>query len=147
MWMRAFAVFVFVIVLESVHGIFREAFLVPAVGDLRARQIGFFVGSAIVLFSAWLWSPWIGATSKRAQLRVGLSWLLLLLIFEFGLGYAMGLSWERMLSEYDPRSGGLMAFGTMVMFFAPVLGARFRGLGARGRTADGIESAYNRPPA
>ena len=127
MWVRAITVFFFIIVLESVHGVVREYFIVPAIGDASARQIGFLVGSVIVLFGAWLMSPWLNARTRGAQLQVGALWVALLLSFEFGLGYARGFSWERISLEFDPRKGGLMAVGVVVMLLAPIFGAALRG--------------------
>ena len=48
--------------------------------------------------------------------------------FEFGLGTVIGLSRERMLSDYNVAAGGFMGFGLSFMFFAPALAARTRRL-------------------
>ena len=40
------------IAVEFVHGILRAIFLVPVVGDFRARRIGVFIGSGLILLVA-----------------------------------------------------------------------------------------------
>ena len=54
------------------------------------------------------------------------------LAFEFSLGVAMGLSWERITSDYHIAKGGLLPLGLVVMAIAPYAGARLRGNGETG---------------
>ena len=113
-------------VLETVHGIVRALWLVPALGEPAAQRLGFAVGSALVLAVAWATSRWLGAGHGRAQLLAGALWLLLILGLELGVGRARGFGWERIAAEFDPRQGGLMLFGLLLMGLAPMLGARWR---------------------
>lgn len=72
---------------------------------------------------------WIGSRSFGEQLRVGFIWVVLMVIFEFSLGSALGSSLERMLSDYNMAEGGYMALGLLFMLFAPSFAAKARGLG------------------
>jgi hypothetical protein len=125
-WGRALAVWLLIAVLETVHGIVRGLWLVPALGEPTAQRLGFAVGSALVLAVAWATSRWLGAVTRRAQWQAGLLWLLLMLAFELLIGRAQGFGWERIAAEFDPRQGGLMLFGLLLMGLAPMLGARWR---------------------
>ena len=131
-WRRALLVWMVIMLVETMHGLARELFIAPALGDLRARQLGVLIGSILVLLIAWLTARWLGARERRAQLQVGVFWVMLTLVFEMLLGRAIGLSWERILSDYNPARGGFMLAGLAVMFFAPLLAAKLRG--ASGRT-------------
>jgi len=112
---------------ESIHGVLRRLFLVPYVGDSRARQIGAIVGTAIILAIAYLGIEWIGAKSSGALCTVGVLWLVLSLSFEFSLGrFAFGYSWERMLADYDIRRGGLLLFGMLLLTLAPWISLTLR---------------------
>lgn len=112
--------------LETVHGTLRELFLAPVIGDLRARQTGVIVGSALVFAVAWLTSKWLGARSPRALLQVGGLWVALTLAFEVLLGRAIGASWDRIFSDYNPLRGGFMIFGLAFMYVSPLLAAKLR---------------------
>lgn len=46
--LRALAVWLIIIFAETLHGILRGLFLVPAVGEIRANQIGMPVGALII---------------------------------------------------------------------------------------------------
>lgn len=127
MVLRAFVVWLIIITAETAHGILRGLILVPQVGDLRARQIGVFIGSAIILLITYLFIKWIAAKSKGELLAVGLIWLILTLSFEFVLGYlVLGFDMDRMLSDYDIANGGLMLFGLVILLFSPMLADRVR---------------------
>lgn len=130
-WLKALAVWFLIIALETVHGALRQWLIVPFLGDMPARQLGVFTGSALILLVAWWTASWLGASTRQAQLRVGALWVLLILVFEIGLGFAFGYSWARILSDYDLTQGGLMGFGLLVLLFAPMLGWKLRGRGWR----------------
>ncbi|MGA7936429.1 MAG: hypothetical protein WCA35_22935 [Kovacikia sp.] len=126
-WPRAFTAWLLIVVAESIHGTIRQLLIAPAIGDMPARQIGVLIGSAIIFVIAWACIRWIGAKSFGEQLRVGLLWVVLMAIFEFSLGTALGYTRERMLSDYNLAEGGFMGFGLLFMLFAPALAARARG--------------------
>ena len=113
-----------IILAETAHGWLRAVFIAPAIGDLRARQGGVLVGSLLVLAIAWLTARWMVARTLRRQLCIGGAWVALTLAFEILLGRAMGASWDRILSDYNPARGGFMLAGLVVLFLAPWLTRR-----------------------
>ena len=123
---RATLAWMLIILAETVHGAIREIFVAPHIGELRARQLGVLVGSAIVFAIAWLTARWMGARSRGTQLAVGVAWVVLTVIFEIALGRALGASWDRIFSDYNPARGGFMILGLAFMAFAPLLAARMR---------------------
>ena len=125
-WLRATLVWMLIILAETAHGAVREIFIAPALGDLRARQLGIPIACVIVFAMAWATSRWLGAATRAVRLAVGLWWAALTLAFEFTLGRAIGLSWSRILSDYDPSRGGFMVLGIAFMVFAPMLAAKLR---------------------
>jgi hypothetical protein len=124
-WVRATLVWMLIMLLETAHGIVRNVFIAAAIGDLRARQWGVLVGSLLVLLVTLLLWRWMKAWTTRAQLIVGGYWVALTLTFEFSLGHLTGLTWSRILGDYNPARGGFMLFGLVVMFFAPWMVARW----------------------
>jgi hypothetical protein len=51
--------------------VLRARYLVPRVGDLRARQIGVFIGSGLILLLTYGAGSWLRAETPRAQFLVG----------------------------------------------------------------------------
>ena len=125
-WQRAVLAWMLVMLLETVHGTLRELFIAPVIGDLRARQAGVVAGSALVFAVAWLTSKWLGARSRNSWLCIGGLWVALTLAFEILLGRALGASWDRIFSDYNPLRGGFMMFGLAFMFLSPLLAAKLR---------------------
>jgi len=127
MWLRALAVWLAIIVAESVHGVLRQALLAPALGDLRARQLSVATGALLILAIATACSRWLRAEAPRAQLAVGALWVALTVGFELALGrLALHYDWARLTQDYDPRRGGFLALGMIVLALAPRIGASLR---------------------
>jgi hypothetical protein len=127
LWRRAAIVWMVMILAETAHGAVREIFIAPAIGGLRANQLGVFVGSALIFVIAWLMARWLNAATRREQLIVGAFWVALTIGFEFALGRATGVTWPHILADYNPARGGLMLLGLAFMFCTPLLiGARIR---------------------
>lgn len=114
---------------EVLHGILRVRLLNRRVGDHRARQIGVFTGSGVILVITWLSVPWLGVSTDEEMLAVGLLWLILMLAFEIAFGrLVFRASWQRIAADFDFRKGGLLSIGMLVLLFAPLLTAKMRGL-------------------
>jgi hypothetical protein len=64
--------------------------------------------------------------STAACLTIGTIWVVLTVLFEITLGRALGLSWQRIIEDYNLAEGGLMGFGLVGMFVTPWLVAKWR---------------------
>jgi hypothetical protein len=125
---RAITVWLILMGAEFVHGALRTLFLAPLVGDFRARQIGVFTGSVIILVIACLSIRWMQGGTTAGLGAVGVVWVLLTVGFEVGLGhFGFGYSWERLLSDFNLPRGGLLPIGLVVLALSPVIAARVRG--------------------
>jgi hypothetical protein len=125
-WQRALLAWMLIMLAETGSGAIREIFIAPAIGALRARQLGVFIGCIIIFIIALATARWIHASTRREQFNAGALWVVLTLVFEFTLGRATGVSWSRILFDYDPTRGGLMLPGMAFMFMAPMLAAKTR---------------------
>lgn len=123
---RGLLVWLVIVAAESLHGTARVMFLQPRVGDFRARQIAVFTGAIIILAIAFLFVRWIGATTNRQLLGVGVLWLVLTLSFEIGMGRLMGFSWSRIASDFNLAEGGLLPIGMVVLTLSPLIAAWLR---------------------
>ena len=125
---RAVGIWLTLVAVESIHGVMRRLFLEPQLGDLRARQVSVFAGAVLIMLVFWFTLKWLGPQPVRRWWTVGLFWMALTLAFEIGVGRATRMSWNRIASDFDPRRGGLLAFGMLVILVAPRLLAQRRGL-------------------
>lgn len=125
--LRSFVVWLAIIALETLNGIFRELFITPRFGDQTARRISLCFAILVIFGIATLAINWIGTNRAREFLMVGVFWVALTPFFEaFVIGSLTGVSRERLFEDYDPRSGGLMALGLMFLAIVPVIAASLR---------------------
>jgi hypothetical protein len=126
--LRALVIWVLIAAAEVAQGALRVRFLNRRVGDRRARQIGVFTGSLLILAIAWVGVPWVGPRTAPECFGVGGLWLGLMLAFDFYFGRVVfRASWERIAADFDPRRGGLLGFGMAILFLAPWLIVTVRG--------------------
>lgn len=131
---RAVAIWLTMIFVESIHGVVRRLVLEPRLGDLPARQVSVLSGAVLIVFVFWFTLKWLGPQPGWRWWQLGLLWLTLTIAFEIGLGRATGMSWDRIASDYDPRRGGFLALGMLVLLVAPRVVAQRLGLIEAGQT-------------
>ena len=124
---RAALVWLLIVAVETVHGIARRLWLEPRIGDLPARQVGVAVGALLIVVVAAACARWLAVRTRGRALAVGIGWALAMVAFEVALGLATGATLARLTADYDPRRGGFMVLGMLVLVFAPVWAARWRG--------------------
>jgi len=124
MLLRALTIWCVIALVEVLQGVVRVRLLNRRVGDHRARQIGVVTGSILILAIAWLTLPWLGATTQLELLGVGLLWMLLMLALDVAFGrWVFRFSWQRIARDFDPRQGGWLSFGMVLLLYAPWLAA------------------------
>lgn len=125
MLVRAVIVWMVIAMAEVIHGILRVRLLNRRVGDHRARQIAVGTGSILILFISWFALPLIAPHSRSDALAIGTLWLVAMLTFEITLGrFIFHAPWAKITADFDLRRGGLLGFGMLILFFAPLLLSR-----------------------
>jgi hypothetical protein len=104
---RAFLTWLGLAVVMFANGTVRVLVWQPELGEHVARHVATGLGVLIVLAFAFLLVRRLDAPTHAELLGVGALWLVLTLVFEFGLGYVTGASWEAMLADYDVLAGRL----------------------------------------
>jgi hypothetical protein len=111
-----------------INGTLRDSVLVPALGSTAALPISGITLAAAVLLLSWLASPWYGVLTSSGYGRIGILWLVLTLIFEFGFGrFVAGKSWPELFGAYDVASGNLWVVVLLATLLSPWIAARLRG--------------------
>jgi hypothetical protein len=85
-FLKAFAVWLLLLIVETVHAVFRMLVIEPWVGDFSARQISVFTGSLLILIVTYLFVEWIEAKTVHDLNLVGIMWVVLTFGFEVGMG-------------------------------------------------------------
>ena len=125
MWLRAFVVWLVLLLLAVMNGAFREAVLSPMLGARAAHVISTALLAVLIVILAFSSRGWIGARNERDALLVGVLWTVLVLAFEFLAGHFLfGRSWQYLLADYDLLAGRVWVTVPIVTLFAPLCIAR-----------------------
>lgn len=128
---RAGLMWLLLAVVMFANGTVRALVLQPRLGEHLARQVATGTGILVVFVFAFVLVRLLDGSNTADLWRVGAIWLVLTLLFEFGLGYVTGMSWEAMLADYDVREGRLWPLIPAAALVAP----RFWGAVGVGRRA------------
>jgi hypothetical protein len=121
---KAIATWLSMLVAIVALGAARQALLEPAVGELRAHQLGTLAACAVVLALSAVFVRW-AAVDAGGALRVGAFWLALCLLFEFGFfHFARGVPWALLLRDYDVLRGRLLPLLWATVLAGPWVVAR-----------------------
>ena len=128
MILRALAVWLLLLVLAVINGLFRERVLIPAIGEVAGRIASTLLLGTLILGATSVTIRWIAPATARAAIAIGIAWLLLTLAFEFGFGRASGKSWDELLADYDVLRGRIWPLVLIITAAAPWLTGRWRAL-------------------
>lgn len=129
-YLKAFILWLLILVLAVLNGLFREYVLLPASGSFLAFAVSGILLSVIIFSVAYVAVPWYGALSSARWLLIGLFWLFMTLVFEFGFGrFVQDKTWAELLDAYRFAGGNLWSLVLVIMVLSPWTAARLRGVG------------------
>jgi hypothetical protein len=122
LFIRAFGVWVILLVAAFANGGIREVLIVPQVGEQLGHVIGVVVLSGVIFGITCVFVKTVGQMPSSAWFLVGLFWLVLSLLFEFGFfHYGMHEPWERLLADYNLFRGRLLIVVWLTTLFSPLV--------------------------
>jgi hypothetical protein len=124
--MRPVAVWFLILLFAIINGAFREAVLIPNLNKPVALVLSGLLLSCIILILAFRLAHWMRLDTRSRCLSVGLLWVCLTVVFEFGFGAIRGRSLVDVLEPYTFRGGNIWPVVLAVTFFAPLIAARMR---------------------
>lgn len=125
---KAFAVWLGILVLAIANGTLREVFLVPTIGKPPGLIVSGVLLSGAILAFAYFALPWLGRAQVARYVAIGFSWLCLTLVFEFMFGRLFqGKPWSEILEAYTFKDGNIWSLVLLITAVAPYVAAKFRG--------------------
>ena len=111
-----------------INGALREGVLNRRLGPAGGHIVSTLLLCAAIVAVTYFTIVWIRPVGTRQALLVGLGWLALTLLFEFGFGYARGRTWPEMLFDYNLARGRVWVLVLITTALGPLMMARARGL-------------------
>lgn len=125
---KAFAVWLGILVLAIINGTLREAILIPALGKPSGLMLSGVLLSGFILAVAYFALPWFGRMAAAGYAVIGIGWLGLTLAFELTFGRIIqGKPWPQLLEAYMFRDGNIWPVVLLVVAVAPYVAAKIRG--------------------
>lgn len=124
--LRALIVWSVILVFAIINGAFREGVLIPHIGNPWAQVISGSLLSLWVFVAARIFVARIKPLSTHQYAALGVLWLAMTLIFEFGFGLLRGKSWPEMFTAYQFHDGNLWLLVLLVVAVSPWLAAHWQ---------------------
>ena len=113
--------FIFIALLETLNGIFRVRFLFRHFGKKNAKIISFVLGATLIFILSSLLVPWIDPCSSFQAFSIGLSWAVLMVLYDVYVGRKLfKLSWSLILEDFNVLKGNLLSLGILFILFLPL---------------------------
>lgn len=126
--LKPIAVWALILPLAILNGAFREAVLLPGLGNPWAQMLSGLLLSACIIAVAAVFVPRIVRGGTPQPHLIGILWLALTLVFEFGFGRLVaGRSWTELFAAYTFADGNIWPLVLVVTTFAPSLAVWFAG--------------------
>lgn len=109
------------LIIAVVNGAARDLWYKKNTGELLGHQISTI--SLIILFGFYIYLviDKLPPDTEKQAMFIGLLWLILTLIFEFGFGLIRGNSWQKLLSDYNIFKGHIWILILIWTTIAPYL--------------------------
>jgi hypothetical protein len=124
---KAFGVWLVILVCAVLNGTLREFALLPAFEKPVAFVMSGLLLSLLIIGVSLVLVPRIGRLSRLQAMIVGVFWLLLTLAFELGFGrLVQHRGWPELLAAYTFKDGNFWPIVLVVTLFSPLIAVRLR---------------------
>ena len=122
-FLHALGIWVVLLILSIVNAVIRETLYAPKIGKHLGHAVSSLIAIAYILAVAYWFVNGIKTdVTKIDLLWIGVFWLILTTVFEFGFGhYVMGRPWDYLLADYNILKGRLWSLVLLTMLIAPSL--------------------------
>jgi len=105
-----------------INGAMREGAYKTLLGELAAHQLSTLTGIIFTGIYIWLITRQWPLTSSSLAVKIGLMWLGMTILFEFGFGhYVMKNPWSKLLADYHIFSGRVWGLFLLWITAAPYI--------------------------
>lgn len=128
MILKSILIWLLIIPFAILNGVLRESVLNSILGENVALPISGILLSLIIFLIAYFLLPKLKFNNVKAPCYIGLLWMALTIILEFGIGALSGQDFQEMLLAYNPLSGNLWLLVLIVTGISPWLVLKIKSL-------------------
>lgn len=126
---RSVSIWLLLVLAAIINGVVRDQLLAPALGAGLALPVSGVTLTLLIFLIVFHTVGFLGRLSGAGYWWVGGLWVLLTLVFEFGLGYFVAAkSTAEIMAVFDLPHGNLFILALLACGLAPWAAAKVRGL-------------------
>jgi hypothetical protein len=109
------------VLIAIINGAARDLMYKPYIVELAAHQISTFI--LIIFFGFYIWFAMnkYSPASGKQSIYIGIIWLAMTLLFEFGFGIARNVPAEKLLGDYNILNGRLWVLILICVTLTPYI--------------------------
>lgn len=121
-WVTVCGVWLVMLVTAFLNGALREVLIVRLVGEQVGHVLSVVLLSGAIFGLTYLFVGALEPLPASTLLGIGLCWLVLSLLFEFGFfHYVMHEPWDKLWADYNIFQGRLLIVVWLTTLFSPLL--------------------------
>lgn len=128
MILKSILIWLLIIPFAILNGVLRESVLNSILGENVALPISGILLSLIIFLIAYFLLPKLKLNNVKVPCYIGLLWMTLTIVFEFGIDALSGQDFQEMLLAYNPLSGNLWLLVLIVTGISPWLVLKIKSL-------------------
>jgi hypothetical protein len=113
---------------ETLHGIARTIFVVPKIGNKRAKQYSVISGTLLAFAVCYIMVPWLDINVEYQLVLVGLVLSIFMATFDIILArFVVKLKWKSIINDFNPAKGNYLIFGLILLTIIPYAVIKLKG--------------------
>jgi hypothetical protein len=124
--LKSFIIWILFVFLAILNGTSRQKYISPKLGDYSGHVISTVILILVIFVVTFFFVRHLQTDSTKDLLTIGIFWVVLTVLFEFGFGhYVMGHPWSRLLADYNIFKGRLWCLVLLNNLVAPLICGKF----------------------
>jgi hypothetical protein len=128
LWIKISCICLMLASVETLHGIARTIFVVPKIGNKRAKQYSVISGTLLAFAVCYIMVPWLDINVEYQLVLVGLVLAVFMASFDIILArFVVKLKWKSIINDFNPAKGNYLIFGMISLIIIPYAVMKLKG--------------------
>ena len=128
LWIKISSICLMLASVETLHGIARTIFIVPKIGNKRAKQYSVISGTLLAFAVCYIMVPWLDINVAYQLILIGLVLAVFMAVFDIVLArFVVKLKWESIINDFNPAKGNYLIFGLILLIIIPCVVMKIKG--------------------
>lgn len=129
LWIKILCLCLMLASVETLHGIGRTIFVVPKLGNKKAKQYSVISGTLLAFAVCYVMVPWLDVNVGYQLVLIGLALALFMALFDIMLArFVVKLKWELIVNDFNPAKGNYLIVGLILLIMIPYAVMKLKGI-------------------